>query len=164
MCRWRRDGYGGYLEGTLQCRVRPLTSRSGKATAMSTAIFHMIAGAPQPVAPYSHAVETDGWVFLTGQIPNDPDDDRAPLPEGIEAQTRRVLDNLTLVLGGLGLGLDAIVSVRVFLTYFQEDYAPMNAVYGSYFPSERRPARTCIGVTALARGARIEIDGLARRP
>jgi 2-iminobutanoate/2-iminopropanoate deaminase len=69
---------------------------------MPTAVFHMIAGAPQPVAPYSHAVESGDWVFLTGQIPNDPEDDLAPLPEGIEAQTRRVMENLKLVLGGLG--------------------------------------------------------------
>ena len=86
----------------------------------------------------------------------------APLPEGIEAQTRRVLDNLKLVLGGLGLGLDAVVSVRIFLTHFREDYAVMNAVYASYFPPDRRPARTCIGVTDLAREARIEIDCIAR--
>ena len=131
---------------------------------MPAAIFHMIAGAPQPVAPYSHAVETDGWVFLTGQIPNTPADDLTPMPAGIEAQTRRVLDNLMLVLGGLGLGLDAVVSVRVFLTHFRQDYAAMNEVYASYFPPDRRPARTCIGVTDLAREARIEIDGIARRP
>ncbi len=131
---------------------------------MPAAIFHMIAGAPQPVAPYSHAVETDGWVFLTGQIPNTPADDLTPIPAGIEAQTRRVLDNLMLVLGGLGLGLDAVVSVRVFLTHFRQDYAAMNEVYASYFPPDRRPARTCIGVTDLAREARIEIDGIARRP
>jgi 2-iminobutanoate/2-iminopropanoate deaminase len=124
----------------------------------------MIAGAPQPVAPYSHAVESDGWVFLTGQIPNNPEDDAAPLPEGIEAQTQRVLDNLRLVLAGLGLGLDTVVSVRVFLTHFKEDYVPMNTVYTSYFSPERRPARTCIGVTDLARDARIEIDCIARRP
>jgi 2-iminobutanoate/2-iminopropanoate deaminase len=131
---------------------------------MSSAVFHMITGAPQPVAPYSHAVESEGWVCLTGQIPNDPADDAAPLPAGIQAQTRRMLDNLTLVLGGLGLGLDAVVSVRVFLTHFKADYAPMNAVYASYFPPDRLPARTCIGVTDLAREARIEIDCLARRP
>jgi 2-iminobutanoate/2-iminopropanoate deaminase len=131
---------------------------------MPTAVFHVIAGAPQPVAPYSHAVESADWVFLTGQIPNDPEDDLAPLPEGIEAQTRRVLDNLKLVLGGLGLGLDVVVSVRVFLTHFRQDYAVMNAVYASYFPPGRRPARTCIGVTDLAREARIEIDCIARRP
>jgi 2-iminobutanoate/2-iminopropanoate deaminase len=131
---------------------------------MPAAIFHTIAGAPQAVAPYSHAVETDGWVFLTGQIPNTPADDLTPLPAGIEAQTCRVLDNLMLVLGGLGLGLDAVVSVRVFLTHFRQDYVMMNAVYSSYFPPDRRPARTCIGVTDLARDARIEIDGIARRP
>jgi 2-iminobutanoate/2-iminopropanoate deaminase len=131
---------------------------------MPTAVFHMIAGAPQPVAPYSHAVESAGWVFVTGQIPNDPEDDMAPLPEGIEAQTRKVLDNLKLVLGGLGLALDTVISVRVFLTHFREDYAAMNAVYASYFSPDRRPARTCIGVTDLARDARIEIDCIARRP
>ena len=53
---------------------------------------------------------------------------------------------------------------RVFLTHFEEDYERMNAVYLSYFPSDRLPARTCIGVTALARDARIEIDFIARRP
>jgi enamine deaminase RidA (YjgF/YER057c/UK114 family) len=57
-----------------------------------------------------------------------------------------------------------VVSVRVFLTHFRQDYAAMNAVYDSYFPPDRRPARTCIGVTDLAREARIEIDGIARRP
>lgn len=55
-------------------------------------------------------------------------------------------------------------SARVFLTHFQDDYAAMNAVYASYFPADRRPARTCIGVTGLARDARVEIDLIARRP
>ena len=131
---------------------------------MPTAVFHMIAGAPQPVAPYSHAVESGDRIFATGQIPADPENGMALLPEGIEVQTRRVLDNLTLVLGGLGLGLDAVVSVRVFLTHFREDYTAMNAVYASYFPPDRRPARTCIGVTGLASDARVEIDYVARRP
>jgi 2-iminobutanoate/2-iminopropanoate deaminase len=56
--------------------------------------FLMIPGAPAPVAPFSHAVAVDGWVFVTGQMPTDPADDSAPLPEGIEAQTRRVIENL----------------------------------------------------------------------
>ncbi len=73
----------------------------------------MVAGAPTPVAPFSHAVEVDGWVFLTGQMPTLPDDDSAPLPDGIEAQTRRVMDNLIIVLRGLGLALQHVVSVRV---------------------------------------------------
>jgi len=130
---------------------------------MNESLFHMIAGAPAPVAPFSHAVETDGWVFLTGQIPTVPDDDAAPLPAGIAAQTRRVMDNLIIVLGGIGLGLEHVVSVRVFLTRFDQDYAPMNAVYRSYFPAERLPARTCVGVTGLARDALVEIDLIARR-
>ena len=123
----------------------------------------MVAGAPTPVAPFSHAVEVDGWVFLTGQMPTSPDDEAAPLPEGIEAQTRRVMDNLIIVLRGLGLGLEHVVNVRAYLTRFEQDYAPMNAVYRSYFPPARLPARTCIGVTGLARGALVEIDLLARR-
>ena len=65
---------------------------------MSATLFHMIDGAPAPVAPFSHAVESDGWVLLTGQMPTDPAAPDAPLPEGIEAQTRRVIDNLAIVL------------------------------------------------------------------
>jgi 2-iminobutanoate/2-iminopropanoate deaminase len=130
---------------------------------MSDMLFHMIAGAPTPVAPFSHATEVDGWVFLTGQVPTQPDSDTAPLPAGIEAQTRRVMDNLIIVLGGLGLGLQHVVSVRAFLTRFEQDYAPMNAVYRDYFPPDRLPARTCVGVTGLACGALVEIDLVARR-
>ena len=131
---------------------------------MSPPQFHMIATAPTPVAPFSHAVEADGWVFVTGQMPTDPDDDPAPLPEGVEAQTRRVMDNLILVLTGLDLGLEHVVAARAFLTRFEEDYAAMNRVYQSYFAPGRLPARTCVGVTGLARGALVEIDLIARRP
>lgn len=131
---------------------------------MTAALFHMIASAPAPVAPFSHAVECDGWVFLTGQMPTDPADDGAPLPEGVEAQTRRVMDNLALVLAGLGLSLEHVVAVRAYLTRFQQDYAAMNAVYRCYFPADRLPARTCVGVTGLARDALVEIDMIARRP
>ncbi len=131
---------------------------------MTSPVFHMIEAAPTPVAPFSHAVETDGFVFLTGQMPTDPDDDSKPLPEGVKAQTRRVMDNLAIVLKGLGLGLEHVIQVRAYLTRFERDYAAMNEAYASYFPPERRPARTCIGVTGLARGALVEIDMLARRP
>ena len=131
---------------------------------MQTPLFHMVAGGARPVAPYSHAVEADGWVFLTGQIPNHPEDDGRPLPPDIEGQTRRVMDNLVLVLEGVGLGLRHVVAARAFLTRFEEDYERMNETYRSYFPSDRLPARTCIGVTALARDARVEIDFIARRP
>lgn len=125
--------------------------------------FLMVPGAPTPVAPFSHAVATDGWLFVTGQMPTDPADDGAPLPEGIEAQTRRVLDNLKLVLAGTGSGLQDVVFARVYLTHFERDYQAMNAIYRSYFPAGKLPARTCIGVTGLARGALVEIDLLARQ-
>ncbi len=131
---------------------------------MTSALFHLFETAAKPVAPYSHAVEADGWVFLTGQIPNDPEDDGRPLPDGIEAQTSRTMDNLRIVLENLGLGLEHVVAGRVFLTRFEEEFEAMNAVYEGYFPADRRPARACVGVTGLARGALVEIDFIAKRP
>jgi reactive intermediate/imine deaminase len=124
----------------------------------------MISGAPDPVAPFSHAVEADGWVFVTGQMPFSGTANDSPYPDGIEAQTRQVMENLKRVLAGCGLGLENVVSARIFLTHFQDDYEKMNGVYASYFAPGQRPARTCIGVTGLARGARVEIDFIARRP
>jgi len=131
---------------------------------VSDPVFHLLSAAPKPVAPFSHAVEVDGWVQLTGQMPTDPDDDATPLPDGIDAQTRRVMDNLALVLAELGLGLDHVISARAYLTNFEHDYQGMNDAYASYFPADRRPARTCVGVTGLALGALVEIDMVAKRP
>jgi 2-iminobutanoate/2-iminopropanoate deaminase len=131
---------------------------------MSEIQFLMIPNAPKPVAPYSHVVEVDGWAFVTGQLATDPDDDSLPMPVGIEAQTHKVMNNLARALQGAGLDLDRVVSVRIFLTDFERDYALMNRVYESYFAKNRLPARTTIGVTALARGGIIEIDMIARRP
>ncbi len=131
---------------------------------MPLPIHHMIAAGPRPVAPFSHAVEADGWVFVTGQMPTDPLAPDAPLPEGIEAQTRRVIDNLRLVLGGIGLTLEHITMARIYLTEFQRDYAAMNAIWVACFAPGKLPARTTVGVTALAVGALVEIDLIARRP
>jgi 2-iminobutanoate/2-iminopropanoate deaminase len=123
----------------------------------------MIGGAPDPVAPFSHAVEADGWVFVTGQMPFTERSTSSAYPESIEDQTHQVMKNLVTVLEGCELGLGDVVAVRVFLLHFDDDYARMNAVYASYFPPGRLPARTCIGVTGLARDARVEIDMIARR-
>src|SRR6202163_3234966 len=100
--------------------------------------FHMIAGGPKPVAPFSHAVGTEGFVFVTGQMPDTPD---APgqLPDGIEAQTRAVMENLRLVLAGLDLGFEHVAMARIYLTRFKQDYPAMNATYRSYFPPDRLP-------------------------
>ena len=126
-------------------------------------IFHLLPDAPKPVAPYSHAVEAGPFVFVTGQLATDPDDDSLPIPPGIEAQTHKVMDNLARVLKGCGLGLANVVCVRIFLTDFNGDYAAMNAIYQTYFTADRRPARTTVGVTALARGGIIEIDMIAAK-
>ena len=125
--------------------------------------FHMIAGGPKPVAPFSHAVETDGFVFVTGQMPDTPE---APgvLPEGIIAQTKAVMQNLKVILQGLNLGLEHVVMSRIYLTRFKQDYAEMNETYRGFFPPDRLPARTCVGVTGLAYDALIEIDLVCRRP
>jgi reactive intermediate/imine deaminase len=125
--------------------------------------FHMIPGGPKPVAPFSHAVEVDGFVFVTGQMPDTPETPGV-LPEGIEAQTRNVASNLRTVLAGLGLSLEHVVMARIYLTRFSRDYEAMNQVYRSFFSEGRLPARTCVGVTGLAYDALIEIDLIARRP
>jgi 2-iminobutanoate/2-iminopropanoate deaminase len=125
--------------------------------------FHMIAGAPDPVAPFSHAVEADGWVHVTGQMPFAGTSIDEAYPEDIAAQTHQVMRNLLTVLQGCGLDWPHVVSVRVYLLHFDRDYETMNAVYADYFPAGRRPARTCVGVSGLAKGALIEIDLVARR-
>jgi len=100
--------------------------------------FHMIAGGPRPVAPFSHAVETDGLVFVTGQMPDTPG---APgvLPEGIVAQTRAVMENLQLVLAGLGLGFEHVAMARIYLTRFKQDYRRLERDLAELFPA-RLPA------------------------
>lgn len=125
--------------------------------------FHMISGGPKPVAPFSHAVETDGFVFVTGQMPDTPERP-GMLPDGIVAQTRAVMENLKVVLAGLDLGLEHVVMARIYLTRFKEDYAAMNETYRGFFAEGRLPARTCVGVTGLAYDALIEIDLVCRRP
>jgi 2-iminobutanoate/2-iminopropanoate deaminase len=118
---------------------------------------------PKPVAPYSHAVESGGFVFVTGQLATDPDDDSLPIPPGIEAQTRKVMDNLERVLKGCSLTFANVVCVRIFLTDFKGDYAKMNAIFSTFFADDKRPARTTVGVTDLARGGIVEIDMIAVR-
>lgn len=126
--------------------------------------FYMVDGAPEPVAPFSHAAEVERLIFVTGQMPTYPGRPDAPLPDGIEAQTHLVIKNLEIVLAGLGLTLENVVRTGAYLTHFQEDYETFNQIYRSYFAPGRLPARTCIGVTGLARDARVEIDFVVYRP
>ena len=147
-------------------KIRVVDALDGRAhiRRMSGPIFHRVDGAPDPVAPFSHAVEAAGWVFLTGQMPFVGIANDSAYPESVEDQTHQVMKNLITVLRGCRLTLNDVVAVRVYLRHFDDDYVRMNAVYATYFAPERFPARTCIGVTDLARGARVEIDMVARRP
>ena len=111
---------------------------------MSDLLFHMIDGAPDPVAPFSHAVEAGGFVFLTGQMPFEGRSNTSSYPATIEEQTRRVMQNLVAVLDGCGLGLADVAAVRVYLLHFDDDYARMNDVYAGYFPEGRRPAKAWV--------------------
>jgi reactive intermediate/imine deaminase len=130
---------------------------------MTSEILHIMApGAPEPVAPFSHAVKAGGFVFVTGQMPTLPGGGKTLVEGGVEEQTRQVLDNLGAVLDAAGIGWDRALNLRVYLTEFERDYAGMNAVYRDYLaPFGALPARTCIGVTGLAVGALVEIDLVA---
>ncbi|MGF1631292.1 MAG: RidA family protein [Kiloniellaceae bacterium] len=112
-----------------------------------------------PGAKYSHAVAAGPFLYVTGQLPVDPDDLDAPLPDGIEAQTRLVFKNLTRIVAHAGFALADTAFARVYLTGFKRDYPGFNKVYQTYFPDDSRlPGRTTVGVTGLARDALVEID------
>lgn len=111
-------------------------------------------------APYSHACRAGNFLFVTGQMPIDPDTGRY-VPGEIEPQSRRVMENLLLVLSHAGMGPEDVVSARAFLLDMQE-YDAFNQIYLEYM-GDHLPARTCIGVTGLAGGARVEVDLIAYR-
>lgn len=118
------------------------------------------AAAPQAIGPYSQAVVAGDLVFLSGQIALDPD--RGRLVEGtIEDETRQVLKNLAAVLIAEGLTLDAILRTTVYLTDLA-DFPRINQTYAEFF-AEPFPARATVEVSALPRGARVEIDAIAKR-
>jgi reactive intermediate/imine deaminase len=124
---------------------------------------HHVPAAPAPVTPYSHAVEAEGLVFVTGQIGNDPAKPDAPLAAGIEAQTRRVFANLEVVLQAVGTTFQDVLFARIYLTDFRRDYDGFNAVYNAVFSDPAHlPSRTTIGVAALAKAAIVEVDFVLR--
>lgn len=118
-------------------------------------------GAPAAVGPYSQAIAVDGFVFCSGQAALDPV--TGVLAEGgIEAETEVVLSNLTAVLDAAGCGWGDVIKSTVFLTDM-DDFAAMNAIY-TRFVSEPKPARSTVAVAGLPKGARVEIEVIARRP
>jgi 2-iminobutanoate/2-iminopropanoate deaminase len=115
---------------------------------------------PPPTAAYSHAVRAGEYLFVTGQLGVDPGTN-ALVAGGTVAQTHQVMRNLQAVLAGAGTTFARAVMVRIYLTNFA-DYPAMNAAYASYFAPDRLPARTTVGVTALALGGAVEIDLIVR--
>lgn len=115
--------------------------------------------APAAIGPYSQAVELNGMVFVSGQLPIIPS--TGEIPDGIEAQTRQSMTNILTILKEAGLGANDIVKTCIMLADIN-DFGAMNAVYGEFF-SDYKPARICYQVAALPKGALVEIDAIAGR-
>jgi len=114
--------------------------------------------APAAIGPYSQAIKCGGMLFISGQIPVNPDS--GEVVEGdIKAQTKRVLDNLKAILAAAGLDLSAVVKTTVYLSDMN-DFPEMNEVYADYF-SHAPPARATVQVAGLPKGVSVEIDAIA---
>ena len=118
------------------------------------------ANAPQAIGPYSQAIEAGAFVFVSGQIPLIPA--TGELVEGsVEVQTARVLENLKAILEAAGSSLENVVKTTVYITNM-DDFTKVNGIYGQYF-QENPPARVCVEVSKLPKGALVEIDVIAAR-
>jgi len=116
-------------------------------------------GAPRAIGPYSQAIAVNDLVFTAGQVALDPGTGEL-VPGGIVEQTTRALENLRAILSAAGTGLSQVVKTTVFLVDMA-DFAAMNEVYARAFGSHR-PARSTVAVAALPKGARVEIEVIAR--
>ena len=114
--------------------------------------------APAAVGAYSQAVVRDGWVWCSGQIPLDPQTGKL-VGENITEATHRAMENLEAVLVAAGSGWQAVVRCTIYLVRMS-DFPMVNEVYASYF-SDCPPARACVAVSALPKGAEVEIDAVA---
>ncbi len=116
-------------------------------------------GAPAAIGPYSQAIDADGILFCSGQLGLDPA--TGELVDGVEAQAERSLKNLSAVLDAAGLSWADVAKTTIFLVDIG-DFAAVNAVYGAVMP-DPPPARSTVGVAALPKGGRVEIEAIARR-
>lgn len=113
--------------------------------------------APKAVGPYSQAIELNGTLFVSGQLPINPA--TGTMPETVEEQTRQSLTNIRAILEEGGYTMDDIVKTTVLLNDIS-NFGAMNAVYAEFFP-DMKPARTCYQVAALPMGAKVEIEAIA---
>ncbi len=115
--------------------------------------------APAAIGPYSQALDLGNMVYLSGQIPVNPA--TGQMPEDIEAQTKQAMENVTAVLKEAGLTLAHVVKTTIFLADLG-DFAAMNAIYESFL-AKPYPARSCVQVAAIPKGAKVEIECIAVR-
>lgn len=113
--------------------------------------------APKAVGPYSQAIELNGTLYVSGQLPVNPA--TGTMPEDIEAQTRQSLTNISNILAEGGMAMSDVVKTTVLLDDIK-NFGAMNAVYAEFFP-DMKPARVCYQVAALPMGAKVEIDAVA---
>ncbi len=115
--------------------------------------------APAAIGPYSQAIEASGMIYVSGQLPIDPQTNQ--MPEDIAAQTAQALDNITAILNAAGCSMNHVVKTTVLLADMN-DFAAMNEVYASYFTG-MKPARACFQVARLPKDAKIEIEVVASK-
>jgi len=115
--------------------------------------------APKAIGPYSQAIEANGFLYISGQIPVNPAN--GEIPEGITAQTRQVMENIGGILKEAGYDYSQVVKCTCLLSDM-ENFKAMNEVYGSYF-SENPPARAAYGVVKLPLGVLVEIECIAAK-
>lgn len=113
--------------------------------------------APAAIGPYSQAIEANGFVFASGQIPVNPA--TGEIPEGIEAQAEQAISNLAALLEAAGTSTDNVVKTSVFIKDMK-DFSVVNSVYAAYFKTEC-PARACVEVSGLPKNVLIEIEAIA---
>lgn len=116
--------------------------------------------APAAIGPYSQAIEANGFVFVSGQLPVIPSTGQFP-SEDIQEQTKASLENISTILKEAGLGFENIVKTTVYLKDIK-DFCPMNEIYGQYFKAAY-PARAAFAVASLPKGAKVEIEVVAAR-
>ncbi|MBT4761026.1 MAG: RidA family protein [Bdellovibrionaceae bacterium] len=116
--------------------------------------------APAPVGPYSQAIEVNDFIYCSGQIPLDATSGALVLGD-IQAQTEKVMQNISEVLKAADLNFSNVVKTAIFLTDMS-DFTPMNQIYAKYF-SENPPARSCVAVSSLPKGVNVEIEVIAHR-
>jgi 2-iminobutanoate/2-iminopropanoate deaminase len=105
-----------------------------------------------------------GWGFVSGVGPVDLGNPAVALPEAVEDQTRKILSNLSTLLGKRGLSAEHVVSVRIHLVEFRRFHERMSRTYDAFFAGQRQPAVSCIGVAALPRGALVQMDFIVKEP